>query len=146
MLEYPVTLGVTVPFTVAFTGTWFKRKSTEPDTACPFALLFDVYTGHPAPAAGVPRPPVLSLPPASHPCCAGSSTQATCPLTPAFFDRRLLFVQAILHRQLVYPGHLSSDAVSFLSTALTRDPRTRPTVKELLQHPFIAMHTSNQQQ
>jgi serine/threonine protein kinase len=55
-----------------------------------------------------------------------------------------LVVQAILHRQLVYPGHLSSDAVSFLSTALTRDPRTRPTVKELLQHPFISMHTSNQ--
>jgi serine/threonine protein kinase len=59
----------------------------------------------------------------------------------------LLFVllQAILHRQLVYPGHLSTEAVSFLSTALTRDPRARPDVRELLQHPFILMHTSGQQ-
>lgn len=58
----------------------------------------------------------------------------------------LLYLQAILHRQLVYPGHLSSDAVAFLSTALTRDPRTRPTVRELLQHPFILMHTTHHQQ
>jgi serine/threonine protein kinase len=54
--------------------------------------------------------------------------------------------QAILHRQLVYPGHLSQDAVSFLAIALTRDPRARPTVRELLQHPFIHMHTTHQQQ
>jgi serine/threonine protein kinase len=50
--------------------------------------------------------------------------------------------QAILHRQLVYPGHLTSEAVAFLSTALTRDPKARPTVRQLLQHPFILQHTA----
>lgn len=67
-------------------------------------------------------------------------------MCPALAPFVITLFQAILHRQLVYPGHLSADAVSFLSTALTRDPRVRPDVRELLQHPFIIMHTSGQQQ
>jgi serine/threonine protein kinase len=51
-------------------------------------------------------------------------------------------MQAILHRTLIYPEHLSPLAVSFLSAALTRDPAARPTSQQLLQHPFVAMHAS----
>ncbi|KAF8066363.1 hypothetical protein HT031_002687 [Scenedesmus sp. PABB004] len=47
-------------------------------------------------------------------------------------------LQAILHRTLVYPGHLSPAAVDFLSAALTRDPAARPTAAQLLAHPFLA--------
>lgn len=48
--------------------------------------------------------------------------------------------QAILVRKLSYPSHLSPLAVSFLSAALTRNPKARPTARQLLHHPFIAAH------
>eukprot|EP00775_Hariotina_reticulata_P011520 gene11520-11663_t len=53
-------------------------------------------------------------------------------------------VEAIQHRRLQYPGHLSSLATSFLSAALTRNPQQRPTARQLLQHPFIASHMANE--
>jgi serine/threonine protein kinase len=52
----------------------------------------------------------------------------------------MLLLQAIQHRRLQYPRHLSSLAVSFLSAAFTRNPQQRPTAAQLLQHPFIASH------
>jgi serine/threonine protein kinase len=69
----------------------------------------------------------------SHACCIDC-----CPGCRGFL---YVCTQAILHRNLAYPEHLSPLAVSFLSAALTRDPAARPTSQQLMQHPFIAMHT-----
>lgn len=49
-------------------------------------------------------------------------------------------VEAIRRRPIQYPEHLSPEAVSFLSALLQRDPATRATAQQLLQHPWVAHH------
>lgn len=47
--------------------------------------------------------------------------------------------EAIVHRELTFPSHpeVSPLARHFISTALLKDPRLRPTCTELLSHPWI---------
>lgn len=45
-----------------------------------------------------------------------------------------------------YPSGLSYDAVSFMMQALEKNPQKRPTVKQLLAHPWIDKLAQQQQQ
>lgn len=45
-----------------------------------------------------------------------------------------------------YPSGLSYDAVSFMMQALEKSPQKRPTVKQLLAHPWIDRLAQQQQQ
>ena len=40
------------------------------------------------------------------------------------------------------PDHLSSEAKSFLKLCLQRDPATRPTAAQLMDHPFVKDHAT----
>lgn len=44
-----------------------------------------------------------------------------------------------------YPEHLPADAVSLLKALLSRRPLLRPTLPEILSHPFLAEHAPQQQ-
>ena len=57
---------------------------------------------------------------------------------PPFYDQSREKVEArIRTANPVFPKSMSEDARSFVSAALTKDPKARPTVQQLLQHPFI---------
>jgi serine/threonine protein kinase len=45
-----------------------------------------------------------------------------------------------------YPSGLSYDAVSFMMQALDKNPQKRPTVKQLLAHPWVDRLAQQQQQ
>jgi serine/threonine protein kinase len=55
-----------------------------------------------------------------------------------------------LLQEPAYPSGLSCDAVSFMMQALEKNPQKRPTVKQLLAHPWIdrlaQQHLSQQHQ
>ncbi|KAH8145579.1 uncharacterized protein LAJ45_10379 [Morchella importuna] len=46
----------------------------------------------------------------------------------------------ILNDEPRYPDHLSEDSVSMLKSCLAKKPSLRPTLDEILSHPFIAEH------
>ncbi|KAI0021694.1 protein kinase-like protein [Xylariomycetidae sp. FL0641] len=51
----------------------------------------------------------------------------------------------ILSEEPKYPGHLSSDAVALIKVLLSKRPILRPTLPEILSHPFLAEHAPQQQ-
>jgi hypothetical protein len=50
----------------------------------------------------------------------------------------------ILAEEPKYPDHLPPDAVSLLKSLLSKRPFPRPTLPDILMHPFIAEHSSTQ--
>lgn len=50
----------------------------------------------------------------------------------------------ILSEEPRYPEHLSEDAVSILKACLSKKPSLRPTLDEILSHPFLAEYASAQ--
>ncbi|KAI1336252.1 kinase-like protein [Xylariaceae sp. FL0016] len=53
--------------------------------------------------------------------------------------------QKILTGDPKYPEHLPSDAVSLLKSLLSKRPLLRPTLPDILSHPFLAEHAPQQQ-
>ena len=51
----------------------------------------------------------------------------------------------ILSEDPKYPDHLPADAVSLIKVLLSRRPLLRPTLPEILSHPFLAEHAPQQQ-
>jgi serine/threonine protein kinase len=50
-------------------------------------------------------------------------------------------LQNIKTKAVHYPSHLSPGAKDFIATALNRDPSRRPTITELLEHPWMLHFT-----
>lgn len=50
----------------------------------------------------------------------------------------------ILSEEPKYPDHLSPDAVSLIKMLLSKRPLLRPTLPDILQHPFLAEHAPQQ--
>jgi serine/threonine protein kinase len=48
--------------------------------------------------------------------------------------------QAIVRAELVIPLHVSMECSHFITSALSKDPGKRPTIDQLLEHPFILAH------
>lgn len=51
----------------------------------------------------------------------------------------------ILSEEPKYPDHLPADALSLLKMLLSKRPLLRPTLPDILNHPFLADHAPNQQ-
>ncbi|KAK8088535.1 hypothetical protein PG997_003496 [Apiospora hydei] len=51
----------------------------------------------------------------------------------------------ILTEEPKYPDHLSADAVSLIKVLLSKRPLLRPTLPDILQHPFLLEHAPQQQ-
>ncbi|KAF2995465.1 hypothetical protein E8E14_001948 [Neopestalotiopsis sp. 37M] len=51
----------------------------------------------------------------------------------------------ILSEEPKYPEHLPADAVSLIKLLLSKRPLLRPTLPDILQHPFLAEHAPQQQ-
>jgi serine/threonine protein kinase len=51
----------------------------------------------------------------------------------------------ILSEEPKYPAHLSEDALSLIKKLLSKRPLLRPTLPDILQHPFLAEHAPQQQ-
>lgn len=51
----------------------------------------------------------------------------------------------ILSEEPKYPEHLSEDALSLIKKLLSKRPLLRPTLPDILQHPFLAEHAPQQQ-
>lgn len=51
----------------------------------------------------------------------------------------------ILSEEPKYPDHLSADAVSLIKILLSKRPLLRPTLPDILQHPFLLEHAPQQQ-
>jgi serine/threonine protein kinase len=51
----------------------------------------------------------------------------------------------ILSEEPTYPSHLPDDAVSLIKSLLSKRPLLRPTLSEILLHPFLAEHAAAQQ-
>ena len=47
----------------------------------------------------------------------------------------------IKSKQVLYPPHLSPGAQDFIKGALDRDPARRPSIRELLGHPWVLQFT-----
>ena len=54
--------------------------------------------------------------------------------------------QKILSEEPVYPDHLPADALSLLKALLSKRPFRRPSLPEILAHPFLAEHAPQQQE
>lgn len=73
---------------------------------------------------------------------------SACP-PPARPPSAFLRVYVLLVQEPDYPSGLSYDAVSFMMQALEKQPQKRPTVKQLLAHPWfdrLPRHKQQQQQ
>ena len=46
-------------------------------------------------------------------------------------------IHNIEYEKPTFPPHLSPDAVNFISSALSKNPISRPTVQQMLAHPWI---------
>jgi serine/threonine protein kinase len=60
---------------------------------------------------------------------------------PPFYDRSRDGVEARIRTQSpTFPSSLSDDARSFVKAALSKDPSVRPTILQLLNHPWVSAH------
>jgi tRNA A-37 threonylcarbamoyl transferase component Bud32 len=60
---------------------------------------------------------------------------------PPFYDRSRDAVEARIRTQAPqFPSSLSDDARSFVRSALSKDPTVRPTILQLLNHPWVSAH------
>ena len=76
--------------------------------------------------------------------CAGSrfpSGKFLClisPLTPQ--GHKKLTIAEIINGEAYIPPHISEGAAAFIRWALTKDPRQRPTVAQMIDHPWVTVH------
>jgi serine/threonine protein kinase len=60
---------------------------------------------------------------------------------PPFYDRSRDAVEARIRTQAPqFPSSLSEDARAFVRAALSKDPAVRPTILQLLNHPWVSAH------